>query len=64
MLMILGHRILMQIAWFLCTSFADYMQCHNLRQVILDYWRNQLDNGLAYANIVFYGLEVQGAIYR
>lgn len=34
------------------------MQCHSLRKVILDYWRNQLDNGLAYANIIFYGLEV------
>ncbi|GFH50023.1 predicted protein [Chaetoceros tenuissimus] len=38
-------------------KFADYMQCDSLRQVILDYWRTQLDNGLAYANIVFYGIE-------
>ncbi|GFH50024.1 predicted protein [Chaetoceros tenuissimus] len=39
-------------------KFTDYMQCHNLRQVILDYWRTQLENGLAYANIIFHGLEV------
>ena len=38
-------------------KFADYMQCDSLRQLILDYWENQLENGLAYANIIFYGLE-------
>lgn len=38
-------------------KLADYMQCNILSETILDYWRNGLNNGLAFANIISFALE-------